>query len=210
MGDWSDRVEQLLFDGEAVEREVTVGAATVAVTSHRVLAFTPQADGSNYRAIDRPNVTGVERRSVSRFGVLPRAVQIGVAGLLLGLVGFVVDPAALLPRPDVSSAPGAGGVVGTLETAIGLVHALDTILLGLGGVLVVLAGGLVGVELATRRERIAIAVAGEEPDELLSGPAGDDAVLTLDDLFGASPGNGSDVAGSEPGGTDGDDVERSP
>lgn len=187
MPDWSERVDQLLFDGEEVERRLEVGTATVAVTSHRVLAFTPQADGADYRAVDRPNVRGVERRQVSTLGLLPRAAKVGAIGGLLALVGVAVDTEALLPRPEVSDAPAAGGMVDTIDGVIGVFHALDTILLWLGVTLLVVAVGLVGLELATRRARVAIEVVGEEADVRLPGSVDDAEIEALEDAIAAPP-----------------------
>lgn len=187
MPDWSDRVDQLLFDGEAVEAAVDAGTATVVVTSHRVLAFTPQADGADYRAVDRPNVLGADRRSVSPLGLLPRATKTGAVGALLAIVGLVVDPEALLPRPDVSSAPAAGGTVGTVDTVIGVFHAADEALLVLGALLVAVAIGLVGLEVATRRTLVAIEVAGEEPDVELPGTVDEGEHDALEAALAAPP-----------------------
>lgn len=183
MPDWSDRVDRLLFDGEVVETELHVGTATVVVTSHRVLAFTPAVDGADYRAIDRPNVRGVERRSVSDLDLRSPAAKLGAVGGLIVLVAFVVDPASLLPRPEVSDAPTAGGLVETVDRAIGLFHALDALLLGFGALLVAVAVGLQGLEFATRRERVAIEVVGEEPSVELPGTIGDEEVSTLADAL---------------------------
>ncbi|MFC7026658.1 hypothetical protein ACFQH8_02280 [Halomicroarcula sp. GCM10025710] len=33
------------------------------MTSHRLLAFTPDREGPNYRTVDRPNVEGVDVRT---------------------------------------------------------------------------------------------------------------------------------------------------
>lgn len=186
MADWSTRVEQLLFDGETVEAEVEVGTATVAVTSHRVLAFTPQVDGKDYRAIDRPNVRDVERRHVDGVDVRARAAKLGVAAVVLLGTGAVFDPAALIPRPDLSAAEGADGVgsaVGVVDGMIGAFHALDTVLLALGGLLGALALALVGLHYVTRSSRVAVDVAGEEPPVLLPGRIDDESLARLRDAI---------------------------
>lgn len=166
---WSDRAEQLLFDGETIDTEVAAGGATVVVTSHRLLAFTPQADGKDYRAVDRPNVRDVERQAVYGVDFRRRIAKLGVVGLLLAGLGLAFDPSAWLPQPDVDApaeAGGVGGVLGMVEGMIGFFHALDTVLLAAGGLALTVALGLAGVQLATRSVRVAIHVAGEDPVHL--------------------------------------------
>lgn len=175
MADWSDRVDQLLFDGETVESNVDVGAGTVVVTSHRVLVFTPDGDGPRYRAIDRPNVLGIEHRGVSPYDVRSTVAKLGIGAMLLVLLGIVVDPQALIPRPDLSSAQGAGGMVGPVETMLDAFYALDEVALVLGALLAIAGAGLLGVQLATRSERLAIEIAGE--DDVLLSFGVDDATL---------------------------------
>lgn len=186
MADWSARVEQLLFDGESVETEVEVGTATVVVTSHRVLAFTPQADGKDYRAVDRPNVLGVERTSVDRVDLRERAAKTGVAGAVLALIGVVFDPTAVIPQPDLSAADEAdamgdvGGIVGLVDGMLAAFYALDAFFLVVGGLLLAIGLALAGVQLATRTSQVAITVAGEdEPPILLPDRIDDRSLSTL-------------------------------
>jgi len=219
MSDWSERVDQLLLDGEVVEERRDVGTASVAITSHRVLAFTPQAEGADFRAIDRPNVRGVERRQESRLDLVPTATRIGAVGVLLAAVGILVDPAALLPRPDVSDAPGAGGMVGTIDGVIGFFHALDGILLAVGGLVLAVALLLVGLQIATREDQVAITVAGEESDVHLPGSIDDSDVDALEDAIAPQPSadvdstdgdaDGADV-GTATGGADADSANVEP
>ncbi|GAB3682158.1 hypothetical protein GCM10028857_07520 [Salinarchaeum chitinilyticum] len=178
MADWSERVDELLFDGETVDSSVDVGAGTIVVTSHRILVFTPGGDGPRYRAIDRPNVLGVEQRAVSPYDLLPTATKLGVGGALLVLAGLVVDPAALFPRPDLSGAEGMG-VVDSVDSMLDLFYALDLALIALGAVLAVVGIGLIAVQLATRQDRLAIEVAGED-DVLLSYGIDDATLAALD------------------------------
>lgn len=195
MADWSDRADRLLFDGETVESEHSVGTATVVVvTSHRVLSFTPHVPGRDYRPVDRPNVRGLERRSISEHDLVGRALKLGLVGGLLLAVGLAVDPEALLPRPDVSDVPATGNVLGLVDTVIGLFHAMDEVLLLAGGLLLVVAVGLAGWEVRTRRDRLAIVVAGEA-DVLLPDALGDAELSALEAAMTEPP--------EEPVGTDG-------
>ncbi|MFW5919801.1 MAG: hypothetical protein ACOCSF_06365, partial [Halanaeroarchaeum sp.] len=89
--DWRERIADLLFEGEAVVETVDVDGNGVVVTSHRVLALTPDLDGSNYRHVDRPNVTGVRVETVGASRWLRRAFQPFVLGLVLLVGGWIVD-----------------------------------------------------------------------------------------------------------------------
>lgn len=182
MADWSDRVDQLLFEGETVESSVDVGAGTVVVTSHRLLVFTPEGDGPRYRAIDRPNVLGVERRGVSPYDFRSTVAKLGVGAVLLLLVGIVVDPAALIPRPDLSAVQGVGGAIDMVDAMLDAFYALDEVALGLGALLAIVGAGLLGVQLATRSERLAIEVAGED-DVVLSFGVDDATLASLEEAL---------------------------
>lgn len=194
MTPWSDRVEDLLFDGETIEAEVAVGASDVVVTSHRVLAFTPELDGKDFRKIDRPNVRAVRRQAVDAIDVRRRAAKLGVGGVVLAGVGLVFDPRSVIPRPELSSAEGAGEVGGILSLVRGMLelfYAVDVGLLVLGLLLLTLALGLLAIQLAMRSRRLAIDVAGEEP-VLLSGTIDDPALQRLRDAVSAPPSTETD------------------
>jgi hypothetical protein len=187
MADWSDRVDQLLFDGETVGSSVDVGAGTVVVTSHRLLVFTPDGEGPRYRAIDRPNVLGVEQRAVSPYEFRSTVAKVGVGAVLFLLLGLLVDPQAMIPRPDLSSSQGTGGMLGPVETMLDAFYALDEVALALGALLALAGAGLLGVQLVTRTERLAIEVAGEE-DVLLSFGVDDATLADLQGAIGGPPG----------------------
>ena len=61
MSQWRERAEEMLYAGESVEETFEVDDARILVTSHRVLAFTPGAEGATFQQADRPNVAGVSR-----------------------------------------------------------------------------------------------------------------------------------------------------
>jgi len=68
---WVERAEGLLYEGESVRETVPVGAGVVVVTTHRLLAFTPDREGPDFRQVDRPNVDGAEVRTVGTSSALP-------------------------------------------------------------------------------------------------------------------------------------------
>lgn len=187
MADWSDRVDALLYDGESVESEFLAGTATVIVTSHRVLAFTPTIDGPEYAAVDRPNVVDVERRSISDRSLWrPAAKATAIAVPFLAL-GAVLDPEAWLPRPDVSGTGAGGGAVETVDAMLGLFYGVDTAMLVVGTALVVVALALVGVQLASREQFVVLSVAGDETDVRMPDALGEGELAALREAIAPPP-----------------------
>lgn len=168
MSRWLDRVDGLLFEGETVEDAVEFGDAEgrgVVVTSHRVLAFTPEADGANYRAVDRPNVDGVDRVAGGRLVVLLQAVEAGVAGVVLLVAGSVLSLDGLVAGIDLTSGTGElglGGLLGTLQTLLTLLALLDDLLRAAGALALLAAVALAGAYWYTREESLVVRVAGDD------------------------------------------------
>jgi hypothetical protein len=105
---WVDRADDLLFDGEAVEAEVAVGDGGVVVTTHRVLAFTPDREGPNYRTVDRPNVEGVDLTTKGTWAFLERGLKALVAGIVLIGAGQLISLDDLIGGVSLDSAGAAG------------------------------------------------------------------------------------------------------
>lgn len=164
MTGWRDRVEQLLYDGESVRETVEFDAATVVVTSHRVLAFTPEADGANFRQVERPNVDGVATGARSRDGLLERGVRYGLVGAVLVVAGQFVTLDGILGGVDLNSRAtselGLGGIMGTLQAMLNLLTQLDQLMQIFGALAVLLAVVLLAVYWVTREETLVIHVAG--------------------------------------------------
>lgn len=163
---WAERLTDLLYDGESVVESVDLGDARVVVTSHRVLAFTPDADGIAFRQVDRPNVVAVTAGARTESSLLGRAGRWGVIGVVLLGAGLVLDMEALVG--DVSMGGGAGsqiGVGGVLElvrTVLDLLGRLDEIL-AVAGVLVLALAGVAAVAYwLTRQPTFVIEVAGDD------------------------------------------------
>lgn len=174
---WVERADELLFDGETVESRVEVGEGGVVVTSHRVLAFTPDREGPNYRAVDRPNVERVERTTSGHWPFLERgakAVGAGVALLvasqLISLDGLVGDVSL---GGSAASQLGMGGMFGLLQTLLTLLTRLDDIMLTFGVLALAFGAVVLGVYAWTREGVIVVTVAGEDDVEL-SAPETDD------------------------------------
>lgn len=159
-----DRIDGVLYDGETVAERLTCGTATVAVTSHRLLAFTPDSAGANVHAVARPNVEGIERRTNGDATHLLRAAKAGLLGLTLAGLGWFVDLDTLLPAVDGFTGTGVGmdGVLATIRTLFGLIRLLDDVLLAVGSLALVAASALTGWYVRTREPALVIAIAGAE------------------------------------------------
>ncbi len=174
-------VTDLLYEGESVERSISVGAGEVVVTGRRVLAFSPDTPGKNYRHVERPNVTGARVRTVGSAGYLK-----WVGGAVVLAVGFVVVGRLLdfggmfgsLSTGPGASATGTGGIIGSMQSLGETLALIDDVLIGLG-VFCLLVAGLAGaLYVRSRRRVLTIEVAGDEDIELSATElpdAGDDA-----------------------------------
>jgi hypothetical protein len=166
MSGWRERVSDLLYDGEEIRDSVDVETSTVVVTSHRLLVFTPDGDGPNFRQVDRPNVDGVSAGTRSETERLEQGVRYGVIGAVLVIAGTVIDLDSLLG--DVSGATqsasefGFGGFMGTLQSMMALLTRLDELLQIAGVLALFLSVVLLGVYWYTREPTLVIEVAGDD------------------------------------------------
>jgi len=169
MSRWQDRVDELLFEGESVKDTVDVDSAQVVVTSHRVLVFTPELDGENFRQADRPNVAGVETGSRGNASLLGRGIKVGVVGVVLLLAGIFIDFGSLVGGLDLSDTEGAGqiGIGSILDATQGLldlITQLDYLLRVFGALALSLGIVFAGVYWMGREPTLVIKMAGDERD----------------------------------------------
>jgi len=159
------RVDHLLYDGESVEVRTGDERVGLLVTTHRVLAVSPATEGANYRAVDRPNVTGVSREAAGE----RRWLFTGTKALVVGLVALVawslVDLEGAIGGVALSGRTGAvvgGQVLQLLALARTLASVLDDVLL-VGGVLSVVAAiSTFAAYYRSREERVRVSVAGDD------------------------------------------------
>jgi len=173
---WLARVDDLLYDGEAVETEVEVDEGAVVVTSHRVLAFTPERDGANYDSVERPNVTGVERTNRGTVAPLFHAVKALLVGGVLVAAGQLVSLDDMVGGIDLGTTGGAGmglgGFLSLMQSLLNLLAMLDEIMTVAGAVALLLGAALLGAYAWSREDLLVVQVAGDDDLEL---PAGEDA-----------------------------------
>jgi len=178
---WEDRARELCYAGETLQAVAAWRSVGLAVTSHRVLAFTPDRDGPNLREYQRPNVTGFEETQVGPAGWLAAGAKWLVLGVALAVAGTVLDLEGTMGTVPESGAVGVewiGGVFGLFRTAFAL---LDDVLL-LAGLAGIVAGvGLVGWYLLRREGVLRLSIAGEADLDLPAGglpPAKQQAIAT--------------------------------
>ena len=156
------RLSRLTYDGESLVDGVTVSGGTVGVTTHRVLALTPEAEGPNLQAVERPNVEDVAAAAAGDAAHGVRALRFGVYALALYGGSYLVNFDSV-STVEPSSAPGAGEVVSMAVAMTGILSAVDDVL-RIAGVLVLLVA-LVFLALygRSRDRHLRIEVAGDDP-----------------------------------------------
>jgi len=169
--DWVARAESLLYDGEVIEADVRLDRGGVVVTSHRVLVFTPDREGSNYRQVDRPNVEGVDVTTSGDWSFLELGVKALIVGVVLVAAGTTVSLDGLvgnvsLDSGGAASAVGIGGMLGMLQTMLTLMAQLDDLMRLFGGLALAFAAVVLGVYLWSRDRLLVVRVAGDDDIEL--------------------------------------------
>lgn len=175
-GAGTDRSDALCYDGEHVVERAPLGAGWAAVTTHRVLAYNPAADGRRFEAIDRPNVSDVTVDAAGDRRLLGWSLRAGVYGLA-GLGGGVALRAMNLGEtlsldPSGAGAAPVGSVLAVTDALASALAILTTLLLGGGAALVVGGAVLLARYLRTRRPALVVERFGDEPIRL-SAPRGD-------------------------------------
>jgi len=161
----------LCYDGERVVERAPLGAGWAAVTTHRVLAYNPDADGRRFEAIDRPNVSDVTVDAAGDRRLLGGGLRAGVYGLAGVGGGAALRAMDLGETLSVNANTGAapiGSVLAVTDALAGALALLTTLLL-VGGI------GLVGGSLAllaryvrTRRPALVVDRFGAEPIRLVA------------------------------------------
>ncbi|PSP55005.1 hypothetical protein BRC82_07615 [Halobacteriales archaeon QS_1_67_19] len=161
-----ERLSSMLFQGEEVEEEFSVEGARVAVTTHRVLVFTPDDEGRRFDHADRPNVLDASVETTGQDSYVDWGVRTAVYGAVLFGGGFLIQTSGILDELDAAQppadAPGVG--IGQMFTLLPkLLGMLTTTLLLGGGLLVLGALGLVALYLSSRERELVIERAGRDP-----------------------------------------------
>lgn len=211
MPQWHDRVDQLLYDGEAIEERFDIDSAHVIVTTHRVLTFTPDSDGEDFNQVDRPNVLGVTLGSGGSNAALWSALKYGVLGLILFIPGFVLDFESLIGDSGSFNTEGAdrfgsGEILDVMELIISVFIRLDDLLLAGGLLAFLVAAAYVLYYWHVQRDpALVLETAGERDNLYLPRPTDPEQIIgTLEAAITSSPdqrtvgqSDAADVAGTE-------------
>ncbi|WP_265109256.1 hypothetical protein [Halosolutus halophilus] len=188
--EWTDHVDQLLLDGEREVERIELESATVVVTSHRVFAFTPDVDGADFRAVDRPNVRNVTVDGDENRRAAGWTLASGVLGIGLLVTATLVDPTGVVDNIDADGpGPVAGVIDGALRAVETLLAAFELALLGTGFVLLALSL-LFGLRYGhSRSRRLVLRIAGDDDLDLPVTDADLEAgaVPSLEEAIGPEP-----------------------
>lgn len=188
---WSEQASQRLRDGEEIAEVISVGENGVVVTNQRVLSFTPVGDGANYRAIERPNIEGVELASNGNADWLGYMAKGGLAGLVGVGIGYTMDFGGLISvdriNPEAAGKTGTASIIQMLGSISRLLAMVDDVLL-VGGLLAfALCLGAFGLYLESRTHGLWIAVAGEDGHHVPAPKGSRTAVRRLQRVLGTQP-----------------------
>lgn len=173
----------LCYDGERVVERAPLGAGWAAVTTHRLLAYNPAADGRRFEAIDRPNVSDVSVDAAGDRRLLGWGLRAAIYGLASLGGGVALRAMNLGETLSLSAGAGTAPVGSVLAVTDALASALVilTTLLLVGGVaLVVGALALLARYLRTRRPALVVERFGDDPVRLSASRGdGERAARTL-------------------------------
>jgi hypothetical protein len=188
--DWTSRAEEMLHDSESIRETIRIQSGAIVVTSHRVLTFTPDRAGANYRYVDRPNVDAVSISTTGHMGALKHAIKALVIGGVLLAAGATINFDSLVSGVSIDGSTttgqvGMGGMMGMLQSTLTLLARLDEVLLVVGSLAIVAGLIALGVYLYTRDRVLVISVAGDDDIEL-TAPTTDSTVTRLQDAIQSS------------------------
>jgi len=174
------RVEAVLQAEETVEETVETADRRVVVTDKRVLAFTPELPGKNFRETDRLNVSGVRSDVVTDSSRGEWAVSLAILAVFCVAGSVLVDFSALADTLTATEEGARALGVGWIIDAMGAIAWLDLILLPVGVLLGVAAGALAWLYWQDRTPAVIISVAGEGEDVEIPWPAEVEGTMTVD------------------------------
>jgi hypothetical protein len=208
-GGWSGSVDELLYSGERVVHRTEIGDNEVVVTSHRILAFTPDSDGENFHQVDRPNVSNVRRGATGETNLLSQGTKVGGIAIVLLLAGQFISLDSYVAGMDFDSGAagrmGLGGIMSMMNSMMNFIANLDEYMTMLGALLVLLAVFIFAVYVLTRDRVLVIGVSGDGENVQVPGPK-EEIKAAATDLDGVLFGSGPQRASADDGvpGGDGD------
>ena len=187
-------LERLCYGGEELREVAVVRSGAVGLTSHRVLVLRPDGPGARFRAVDRPNVTGIAVRTSGPTAHRDRAVTAAVAAGVLLVAGSLIDLGGFVEPVAAPEGMGIGGLLTLVDVLIAALGLLDEalLLIGLGALLWAL--GFLALYLRGRDRVLEITVAGDDPVRLPVAAGETTAADRLQGAMGARPSPGGETA----------------
>lgn len=154
-----------LYAGESVVVREPLGPGWVAVTTHRLLVYTPDTDGPTFCDYDRLNVDDVrvDTGGDGHYLAVLSRVAIYAVVLLGGWVGVGQAGLTDLLAVDAGDSLAIVGMAGLFDSIRTAFELLELALLGGGLVLVAVAVTLGGLYLRSRQSRLVVTVSGTGP-----------------------------------------------
>ena len=159
---WVDRVDELLYDGETRIQQYDLEDASIVITSHRVLVFTPTTDGSEYRHVDRPNIGAVKTKTDGNYAAVAYAAGAGILATVLLGVASQFQFRSLSPSLDTGTETDGGDVSDVFGIVDGLFALVDLFVLGAGVLAAIVAVVFAGLYLSSRERRLVLDVRGDD------------------------------------------------
>ena len=176
-----ERVDRLTYAGEEPTETLPVRDGALVATTHRLLVYTPQADGARLQTVDAPNVVGLGYATAGNGRRRPALVAfaVGVASLFVGQTVSITPPSVAG-----ADSPALGGGLDTVTAVIGLVGLLDELATVVGVVALLVVVGLLASYVRSRNSQVVVRVAADDP---LTVPAGETDAAAVES-FAASVG----------------------
>lgn len=180
--DATETLQRLCYGGESLEAVVPAGPGAVGVTSHRVLALTPNGPGRRFRTVDRPNVRDIEAGTSGPTSHRDRSVTAGLGAVALLVSGTLVDLGGLVQPVEAPTGMGLEALFAMIEGLVAALALVDEALILLGLLALLVALGSLAWYLRERNRVIEIHVAGGDSVRV---PVGRGGAVEVDRLRGA-------------------------
>lgn len=157
-------LERWLYAGESVRAAEPLASGWVAVTTHRLLVYTPDTEGTPFASYDRPNVDGVRLGSDGDSTSLVWLSRLLVYGLVFvgGWAAFRQAGLATLLDVDAGDSLAVVGMAGLFDTIRTALQFLELALL-VGGLLTLTGAAVLSVLSLRSRTTHLVVDAGDGP-----------------------------------------------
>ena len=166
-------VDALLYAGEEERASVAVANGRLVATSHRLLAYAPDADErATLRSVHRVNVADVSPSSTAADRLIRPTAYALVGGLAMVAAGSLVPFDSMnAGTPGAAGATGIGGLLSTIGGLLSVLAVVDDALRVVGAVALLVGAALSGLYAYTRSNEVVVETEGEA--ETLRVDAGD-------------------------------------